>query len=81
MAQVMREAILANAPGSRVVKAECASTLCRVVLSHDSERAQKGLGPAIAGLVPFRFGVIYDYDFTPNRRSTTLFVARDSRAF
>lgn len=77
----IREAVGAGAPSARVVEAECASSLCRVVLTHDSPNDQKGLGEALASLGPFRHGVFFDYDEDSVPPSTSIYVIREGRSF
>jgi hypothetical protein len=62
------------APRARLVDATCASTLCRVVVSHESPADQRALGSAIAEHPPFDQGTHYVRSFDPP--TTTLYVVR-----
>ena len=77
----IQDAVSLNAPGTRLSKAECASSLCRVVLTHDTEDIQREIGTVIAGLQPFQAGVFYSYDHESQPPKTTLFVARPGANF
>jgi len=68
-------------PGTRVTEADCASTLCRVVLEHEDRDAQHALGNAIASAEQFAAGVFYDYDKSSDPPKTTLFVLRPGARF
>jgi hypothetical protein len=77
----IRDVVGSSAPGTQLLKAECASSLCRVTVSHETEEAQKTLGRALAAEEPFRAGVVYDYDFDSNPRKTMFFVMRAGPSF
>jgi hypothetical protein len=73
----IKRSVTANAPSTRVLEASCATTMCKVVVSHDSLTAQRELGAKLALEEPFRSGVYYDYDHESNPPTTTLYVMRD----
>ena len=81
MVREIREAMSSAAPAAHILQASCATSLCRIVLGHDAEDDQRGLGQQVAGAKPFREGVFYDYDLTPTALKTTLFVARQGYSF
>lgn len=64
-----------------MLQADCATSLCRVVLGHDSEDEQRGLVHQVAAAKPFQEGVFYDYDHTEGARKTTLYVLRQGYSF
>jgi len=77
----IEEAIAANARGTRVLSAACASSLCRVEVEHDTAEAQRDLGEALAEVGPFRAGVFYSYDEAAVPPTTTIYVVRDGYDF
>src|SRR5262249_32174775 len=77
----IRDAIRASAPGTRVLAAECGSTLCRVQVDHDDADAQRTLGQALTRLDPFQSGVFCHYDRTALPPRTTLYVLREGASF
>lgn len=70
--------ILERAPRARLIERKCGSTLCRVVLEHDSATAQRELASQIESAEPFRSGAVYQYaPEAPNTAArTTVFVIR-----
>jgi hypothetical protein len=80
-ARQIRDVFGASTPGTALVEAECASSLCRVVVSHESPDAQRALGPTVSAAEPFMAGVLYDYDQKSNPPTTTMFVLRQGRSF
>ena len=80
-ARGIQESIAANAIGSKVRAAECGSTVCRVVVEHDTEEAQKELGRSLAKQEPFRVGTLYKYSDPGAPPVTTLYVLRDGETF
>jgi hypothetical protein len=72
--RAIQASIAELAPGTRLVDATCASTLCRVVVSHESMVDQRALGGAIAERPPFDQGTHYVRSFDPP--TTTLYVVR-----
>jgi hypothetical protein len=80
-ARHMRDAIVERAAGAAVLETDCASSLCRVVVAHDTEESQRNLAPRIAALEPFRLGIVYDYDSSAVSRTTTLFVLLPGASF
>lgn len=77
MTTQIRSTVRESLPSARLLEAGCASSLCRVVLRHDSLEEQRKLGFTLASAVPFQHGVFYDYDATANPPTTTLYVARE----
>jgi hypothetical protein len=72
----LRTALEPVVKDTKVLGAQCASTLCRVVLSHDTLDAQRALGTTVPELAPFRGGVYYYYDPNSTPPKTTLYVTR-----
>ena len=70
-----------SAPGAHMVEASCASTMCRVVVSHDDVGAQQDLATTLASSGPFTQGVFYDYDRASTPPTTTLYVMREGHKF
>lgn len=81
MTAEIKSAVSASAPSARVLEASCASSLCRVVLRHESADDQKAIGLTLASVGPFRNGVFYDYGTTPNSLTTRLYVIREGHSF
>jgi hypothetical protein len=79
--RAIRDVIGRVGAGSKTVEAECASSLCRILVSHDTEEAHKLFASKVAAEEPFRSGVAYDYDFDSTPRKTTLFVLREGSSF
>jgi hypothetical protein len=77
----IKDAITANASGTQLVEAECATSLCRIVLSHDDAEAQKQLGFSLVNQASFQVGVMYDYDYSSTPPKTTLLVLREGHSF
>lgn len=77
----IREAVVAGAPSARILETECATSLCRVVVAHDSTDDQKGLGTALASLGPFRHGVFFHYDPDSASPRTSMYVIREGYSF
>jgi hypothetical protein len=70
-------ATLRATTGQKLVKAECATHLCRVVVESDSAEEQRQLPQKISGTAPFNQDVFYRYDFESTPPKTTLYVARE----
>ena len=81
MVRELRETVSAAVPGARVLQTDCATSLCRVVLAHDSEEEQRGLAHQVAAAKPFQEGVFYDYDQSEGALKTTLYVLRPGHSF
>jgi hypothetical protein len=77
----IRNAVSANAPAARLLESECAASLCRVVLAHDSLEDQKNASFALAAVPPFHAGVFYHYDRDPSTPKTSLYVLREGHSF
>jgi len=70
-----------SAPGSRLLEADCATTMCRVVVAHDTEEARKGLAMQVTKMEPFIQGVLFDYDLEQRPSRTTMLVRRAGHDF
>jgi hypothetical protein len=64
--------------GAKLEEVECASTLCRVVVSHGSRQDQRNLAE-IRTHEPFQQGIYFDYDY--DALKTTMFVLRRGHSF
>jgi hypothetical protein len=73
--------VAATLKGARLLDANCATSLCRVVLGHNEIGDQYGLGRQLVALDPFTHGVFYSYDKTPGALKTTLYVLREGKTF
>ena len=78
--RAIRDLLQAGTAGE-LLEAGCASTLCRVVLRHESLESQKKMAYAVRGLAPFRTGTFYDYDTTSDPPITTLYTLREGASF
>jgi hypothetical protein len=67
---------LAKVPGATVLSSTCASTVCRVELSQQSNDEQRALGSSISNSPPFDQGTLYRYDYDSVPPKTTLYVIR-----
>ena len=70
--------VVATTPGTKLEEADCASTLCRVVVSHESRQDQRNLAE-IRTHEPFQQGIYFDYDY--DALKTTMFVLRRGHSF
>lgn len=61
---------------SQLVNVDCRSSLCRVLIRHDSAEDQHGFAKKILGAPPFDQDVLFRYDFDSTPPKTTLYVAR-----
>jgi hypothetical protein len=77
----LQESLARSTPSTRVLQVDCATSLCRVVLAHDSEDDQRALAGRVAAETGFKEGVFYDYTSTETALSTTLFVLREGHSF
>jgi hypothetical protein len=77
----IRDAVASKDPRTVVAAVNCASSLCKIVLNHDSEDAQRQVANNLGELEPFRAGVFYSYDESANPRRTTLYVLREGHDF
>ena len=73
----IRNAIGESVPGTRLASVQCASSLCKVVLQHETAAAQHEIASHLGGLPAMRAGVFYHYDEDPNQPRTTLYVLRE----
>lgn len=64
-----------SAPGSRLVEADCRTSMCRLTLQHDSPEVKRGLATAVTGKPPFDGPVLY-VPSEPGATQSTLFVGR-----
>ena len=72
----IKGAMVQSLPGTRVLAAECQTTLCRVVVEHDDDESQSSLAdkaPTIPSLDVETF-LFFDKQSTPPR--TTMYLAR-----
>ncbi|HKY35017.1 MAG TPA: hypothetical protein VJN18_03655 [Polyangiaceae bacterium] len=70
------QTLAANLPGASVLESTCASTVCRIVLSQQSEEDMQRLGPALSEAPPFDQGTFYRYDLESTPPKATLYVIR-----
>jgi hypothetical protein len=70
-------ATIEDVPDTRLIRAECATRLCRIVVEHDTEDGQRGLAHSIRRREPFDEDVFYGYERDSRPRRTTLYVARE----
>ena len=70
-----------STPGTRLVEVDCASSVCRAVVVHDSDEARRSLASEIASSEPFNHGVLYSYDRESEPPKTLLFVRREGTTF
>lgn len=75
--RALAESIAAQDARAHLARVECATTLCRVVVDHDSAQAQSDLAAAVSGLDAFRSGVIFDYAEDAAAPRTTMYVLRE----
>lgn len=66
-------------PGTEVVDARCASTLCRVVVRHPEKDEQAAMPRRLAAVQPFAQGTFLRYDYQSDPPLTTLFVLRNGQ--
>jgi len=66
-------------PGTEVVDARCASTLCRVVVRHPEKGDQVAMPEKLSRVQPFAQGTFFRYDMTSDPPVTTLYVLRDGQ--
>ncbi|HEY6556559.1 MAG TPA: hypothetical protein VI072_04770 [Polyangiaceae bacterium] len=77
----IQDAIRSAASGTEIVEAECATSLCRIVVRHQDGEVQRQLGLTLATVPPFNSGVVYDYDRESKPPKTTFLVVRAGRSF
>jgi hypothetical protein len=66
-------------PGTEVMDAQCASTLCRIVVRHPEKGDQDEMAHKLARQEPFAQGTFFRYDRQSDPPKTTLFVLRDGQ--
>ena len=66
-------------PGTEVVDARCASTLCRVVVRHTEKGDQMAMPERLSRVQPFAQGTFFRYDSSSDPPVTTLYVLRDGQ--
>jgi hypothetical protein len=81
MVRELRETVSSAVPAARLLQTDCATSLCRIVLGHDSEEEQRGLAHQVAATKSFQEGVFYDYDQSQGALKTTLYVLRPGYSF
>jgi hypothetical protein len=62
---------------ARLVKTDCASHLCRVVVDHADVEQQRSFANEVWQAPPFDNGIFFQYDKSGPRPQTTLYVARE----
>jgi hypothetical protein len=62
---------------THLIKAECASHLCRVVVDHPDVTEQRAFAASISQTSPFDNGIFFRYDKSSPRPQTTLYIARE----
>jgi hypothetical protein len=72
----IRAEIGAQVQGTTLLSASCASSLCKVVLRHDTIDAQRAAGRELAALPSLHAGVFYDYREGAAPPQTVLYVLR-----
>lgn len=73
----IRESLTKAIPDATIAEITCATTLCRVVVEHDSPEGQTELARVAAPEAPFAAGTAYYYGTTPaGAWTTTLYVHR-----
>jgi hypothetical protein len=77
MEQTLRSELATKTTGSTVLESSCASTMCRIVLRHESSDVQRALAYTVTELAPFQTGVFYDYDKSSDPPRSTLYVMRE----
>jgi hypothetical protein len=68
--------VFASVTGSRLVTADCQTSLCRFVVTSDSLDAQRGLADQLVGQGPFNEEVWYYYDHESTPPKATLYTSR-----
>jgi hypothetical protein len=63
-------------PDAKMVSRACRATLCRVVVSHESQGSQRQFTKQISHLPPFDNRVVFQPDFASMPITTTMYVAR-----
>jgi hypothetical protein len=81
MELTLRGELVAKATGSTVLESRCATTMCRIVLRHETRQLQRELASVVSDLVPFRPGVFYAYDASTKPPQSTLYVMRTGYDF
>jgi hypothetical protein len=75
----IRTAFKTSLPGTDVMDAQCASTLCRVVVRHGEKADQATMAQKLVREEPFSLGTFYRYDTKADPPTTTLYVLRDGQ--
>jgi hypothetical protein len=81
MVRSIRGSIASLAPTARLLAADCATSLCRVVLEHQSDEDQRNIAGQVVASEPFKEGVFYDYQHGAGPPKTTLYVIRQGHSF
>ncbi len=79
--QDIREVVAGQDARTAISSVTCASTLCRLVLDHDSLAAQKETTAKLAESEPFDAGVFLSYDEAVTPPRTTLYLLREGHDF
>jgi hypothetical protein len=75
----IRTTFKTSLPGTEVMDAQCASTLCRVVVRHAEKGDQNEMAQKLARQEPFSQGTFFRYDRQTDPPTTTLYVLRDGQ--
>lgn len=69
--------VVGVAKTARLIKTECASRLCRIVVDHADTAEQRSFAAQVWQDPPFDNGIFFRYDTSGPRPQTTLYVARE----
>jgi hypothetical protein len=75
----IRDAFASVPAGSRIEDADCASSLCKLTIVHDTPVLQHEFASHIVNLDAFNAGLFFDYEDKPPR--TTVYVVREGHKF
>jgi hypothetical protein len=81
MTREIRLTLGTPAGGTALEEAQCASSLCRVVLAHQSAAAQRDIIAFVKPLEKLQTAIFFDYTTEPNHWETTLYVLREGHRF
>jgi hypothetical protein len=73
----LQAALSAQPTGTRMTSAECATSLCKVTLLHETTHAQRELASTVASLPALGAGVFYHYEQHTEPPRTVLYVVRE----
>lgn len=75
--QAIRGVFHSRVPGVELVDASCASTMCRVSVSHSDPESQLQMSGLIASVEPFKTGSFYRYHRDTHPPTTDVYVVRE----